>query len=232
MPHTETAPAPLACHLCESHEVEDAGEHHERTGHWPVLDLADHFPTVDTRVALAQLLTQHMECRPVQESTRPTCLLPATEVAPDSTWIASHLADAVLRAEYRDTTQGTDDARSFATRLADYGAAGERTGAAIASTADVAALLDVVLEAAQSHNAHTEECRQMGWSLLHLGEGPCVCQRYSDEEIDDAARALDTAGLWDRQFAPAAVDRREQYRNMLRSQVRAVLAAVGPGDKS
>lgn len=228
MSRIETVNATTTCVLCNSTEVEDAGEHHQRTGHWPAFDLADHFPTVDTRIALAQLLTQHMSCHPVQDSSRPSCLLPATEVAPGATWIASHLADAVLRAEYREASESAEAGRAFATRLVDYGAAdtdGARTAPEV-TTADVAALLDVVLEAAQNSDTHTEECRRMGWSLLHLGEGACVCQRYTDEEIDDAARTLDTSDLWDRKFAPSAIDRREQYRNMLRSQVRAVLAAV------
>lgn len=104
-----------------------------------------------------------------------------------------------------------------------------------ASTGEISVPVDVLrqtadlLLAAAAASAHTAQCIRSHGHLLHRGEGPCACQRYTEEQVEAAARALDTDGLWDLRWLPNpdGTDRGESYRNMLRTQVLVVLNTVG-----
>ncbi len=192
------------------------------------MSTAETFPTIATRMALAQLLEQHLACTAVPGSPHSSCGMAEDAPVPSASWQAAHLADAILRANYPDPDgDRRREPRSVEAVVADLHAWSSSGGMIAIPAVVLRETADLLFKAAQSA-LHTEECVRGGWSLLHRGNGPCACGIYGPDEVDAAARALDTAGLWDRVFAPnpGGPDRREQYRDMLRSQVHVVLAAI------
>lgn len=195
------------------------------------MSITSTFPSTTTRDALAALLDRHLSCQALPGTASPSCGMADPELADGATWQAAHVADAILRAEYGADAVAPAAPITSHRRSPDVDA---RTWKYIAETGEVVVpadvlggLADLLLEVAGAPQ-HTEQCVRDRWSLLHTGSGPCVCQRFTPEEIDAAAQTLDVDGLWHIRFAPGpdGVDRSERYRDILRGRVRTVLAAV------